>query len=521
MNKLLLVMAVFLLVGVANAAISWEPTVVDPNTGAADWSLTTSWRGGVVPVAGDVVLFREYSGVECRVTGDETANNVRVGRRGHYPGPLRIMPGGTLTCSANNSFVGDDYVGHMVVERGGSFYSVTAPGINIGDEVNATGSSLTINGGVVTSDGFVSLASEGGGGIIDLNGGLIEADSAEGDELMWGENNTVDISFGKIVVHEDITTDVAEEIAAGRLTAFDGAGTVAYSYDGDATTITSIDDPLERYPTYDDVVQPGFVDLSWVNLEPNAPGGQVWVDVWFGSDPNTPFPDTWDKVVDAETTDTVQVSAPVGEGGLKEYIWQVVTYRYGDPANGQYNYGDDPNLNGYPVDEGMMMYFAASDDEPPSVVMDTPPTATWINEPIPLQATVYDDGKSAVTVTWTSDEDPNAVFDPPTTVIPAQASYQLTGIAVTTSVTVDYQSGTFTVTATVSDLNPLDKTDSGTVEHHCSGTPCGATRNQVGLAADHPDDIDGDCMHDLADYGAIAEYYGTPGYALTEPQVIP
>ena len=146
--------------------------------------------------------------------------------------------------------------------------------------------------------------------------------------------------------------------------------------------------------------------------------------------------------------------------------------------------------------------------------------ATWIDEPTPLQATMYDDGKSAVPVTWTAD-DPNAVFDPPTTVIPAQATYKLTGIPVTTSVTCDYPSGQFIVTATVSDLNPLDETDSDRVMVNCAATACQATRGPVGQGADHPADFDGDCMHNLVDYAAIAEMWGADGYALTEPQVIP
>lgn len=511
MKKLLLVMVVFLLVGVANAAINWEPTVVDPTTGTADWSLTTSWGGGSVPVAGDVVIFREYSGVECQVTGDEAAANVRIGRRGDYSGPLRIMPGGTLTCGENRSYVGDDYVGHMVVERGGTFDG-SGSAIRVGDNSGALGSTLTINGGTVitTTDSF-SLALGGGGGDVDLNGGLIEAYDGEGAEIMIGVDNTIDISFGKIVIHEDITTDVAEEIAAGRLTAFDGEGTVAYSLNGNTTTITSTDDPLSRFPTYDELVQVGDVDLSWVNLAPvgvpaNPAPTEVWVDVYYGTDVSSLALVGSGKELNLTTA---PVSAPVTD----EHVWRVDTYRNGDPSTFDYEV-NDPN---FVLDVGVTMYFIASDDEPPSVVINTPSTATWIDEPITLTATISDDDKSDVTIVWTSDEDPNAVFDPPTTTYPkGTVTYPLVS---TTSVTVDYQTNYFTVTATVSDLNPLGETDSYTVEHHCAGTPCGAARSQFDLDAANPADLDGDCDHDLADFAIIAEDYDATGYALTEAQV--
>jgi hypothetical protein len=70
-------------------------------------------------------------------------------------------------------------------------------------------------------------------------------------------------------------------------------------------------------------VPAGNVELSWTNRPPNV-GSDVWVDVWFGTDPNklNPFAD-YTKVVDAgENTTSVTVDA----SAIGTFYWQVDTY---------------------------------------------------------------------------------------------------------------------------------------------------------------------------------------------------
>ena len=87
-------------------------------------------------------------------------------------------------------------------------------------------------------------------------------------------------------------------------------------------------------------VQGGDVVLSWTNLPANV-GSDVWVDVWYGTDP-----EAMTKIVDAglNTTSTT-VNAPVAD----TYYWRVDSYLDGAPT-------------GDPVEE-MMFNFVVTDTD--------------------------------------------------------------------------------------------------------------------------------------------------------------
>ena len=59
----------------------------------------------------------------------------------------------------------------------------------------------------------------------------------------------------------------------------------------------------------------GNVNLTWTNL-PLTSGSDVWVDVWFGTDPATDFTKVVDK---GQNTTSVTVSAPA-DG---RYYWRI------------------------------------------------------------------------------------------------------------------------------------------------------------------------------------------------------
>ena len=159
----------------------------------------------------------------------------------------------------------------------------------------------------------------------------------------------------------------------------------------------------------------GDVDLSWTNMDPNNPGGPVYVDVWFGTEPNKLHPGyDMTKVVAANPADpdrtTWTVSAPT-EG---TYYWQINSYIYGVA------HINEPNAI-----EGPLWSFYAVEDAPPSSVDAGVPMITWSGQPVPLDATVVDDGKSALTYLWTADApvgvtvafDPGAAVEDPTVTI--------------------------------------------------------------------------------------------------------
>ncbi|MHC4742999.1 MAG: fibronectin type III domain-containing protein [Planctomycetota bacterium] len=134
------------------------------------------------------------------------------------------------------------------------------------------------------------------------------------------------------------------------------SGTAGYGI-GDATMTQvsgervfhiDLEHPMSPSPLSGATVPAGDVDLSWTNLPPNV-GNDVWVDVWFGTDPVTDFV----KVVDAGlNTTSVTVNAPVGD----TYYWRVDSYLEGAPTGDPVEssvfifYVDDTDGDGLPDD---------------------------------------------------------------------------------------------------------------------------------------------------------------------------
>jgi len=248
----------------------------------------------------------------------------------------------------------------------------------------------------------------------------------------------------------------------------------------------------------DPVGEATTVQLEWDNLLPDTEGEAVYVDVWFGTDPNS---GAYTKVVDAELNETTVI---VNTPSLGMYYWQVDTYAYGDPDVVDYDTTPaDPNAIAIPVIEGPIYSFEMLADMPPSVVIDTTTTVTWKNVPIQLNSTVTDDGVTPVDFLWEAD-DPNAVFSPSAT-------------DEDPTVTVDYASGLFNVTVTVGDGTYPDA-DSASVELDCRQDACAASR--LGLGLDIGADIDEDCAVGLPDIVLLAAKWVSE-YAAPAPFITP
>ena len=81
--------------------------------------------------------------------------------------------------------------------------------------------------------------------------------------------------------------------------------------------------PTDPFPAFGITVPAGDVELSWTNLPANV-GTDVYVDVWFGTDP-----ESLTQVIDAGlNTASVTVSAPVAD----TYYWQANSYLNGAPT---------------------------------------------------------------------------------------------------------------------------------------------------------------------------------------------
>ena len=140
--------------------------------------------------------------------------------------------------------------------------------------------------------------------------------------------------------------------------------------------------------------------LIWTNMDP-VDGNDVYVDVWFGTEPNDlhPVPD-FDLVVEKGlNTESwiVDVSVP------DTYYWQVNSW-----VNGA------AHINDANMIIGSVLSFDASDDRAPTVEIHTPAMMTWSDNPLTLEATVTDSGLSELTYGWTAE--PDGIGDPNLTV---------------------------------------------------------------------------------------------------------
>jgi hypothetical protein len=409
----------------------------------------------------------------------------------------------------------------------------------LGESAGVTGI-VDVYGTLNMTANNIYLGGKDGVGIGKLNvrgNGVANFRAFSTDRLETGPGSTLDISSnGRAVVAGNETGNAEARIAAGDITGYGVVGNVILTNEGGETTITAGDDPLDRLPEYEDYVGTGDVDLSWINLDSYPSGGDVWIDVWFGTDMTWVMPtdanlpgDYADfvKYVDAELgTIDDGVTVPAPDDG-KDYIWRVDTYRDGDPATatpGHYediviagnplhpdpNFWDDEIIPAlYEVDEGLLMRFTALDDMPPSVVIDTEFTAVAKNVPIQLDITVTDDGESTVTFLWESN-DPNAVFRDPGTGLEDNTIENPT-------VEVNYASRRFNVTVTVSDGTNPDA-DSDSVGLYVAEDECDASRS--GMDLDIPGDIDEDCSVGLSDIAMLAAKWADE-YAATVPFLTP
>lgn len=230
------------------------------------------------------------------------------------------------------------------------------------------------------------------------------------------DDNAGEVTVGTLLAEDDSSVTIADDTF--------GLSTVVYTYDpadaallGQNLQIRLIAVPGSGEVDFDDVRLDAFLDLnpspannaivdpagnlelSWSNLDPNTPGDPVFVDVWFGTDPNKLDSLHYTKVVPAgENTTSVIVDASL-EG---TYYWQVDSHIYGAD-----------HINDANMIKGSVYTFEAASDFPPSVVqIDTSDMITWSGQEIQLDTTVADDGMSQLSYAWSAYPADGVVFTP-------------------------------------------------------------------------------------------------------------
>lgn len=502
-KKIIVMLFVFVLVaftGTVNAAF-WDAPVGDPNN---QWDIARQWDPDGVPLITTKVQFSRDR-AECIVRTAAVSGQLVVGDNGpdDIVHRLTIIDGGSLVCGGTAwAAAGYNRNSIVTVEEGGSLDSVRRFGVGlVGGPVGIPQTSyLNINGGDMTVDGDLQIGTLADAtrsdhtGIVNVFAGTLYVTG----DLEYRDPGVgfIDIRYGTLTVDDDITTQVADlaDNVPPNLTAFGGAGTLHYDYDvtnPGKTTITATH-PMDPSPI-NTTVPTGDVVLSWTNLAPLV-GDTVYVDVWFGTDPNK-LGLNYSKVITAPTTGVNTTSVTVSAPANGIYYWQVDSYLNGA---GHIN---EPNMT-----EGDVWSFLASNDSSPTNVNAGVDMNTWVNEPVPLLGTYTDDGVSTVDITWTS-SNPSAVFNP-------SNDGGLTSNVANPTVVVDNAAGAVTLTFTVQDqLNPPVSDE---MIIYVYADACEAARIGAGLAGQYPLDVVADCVIDLKDLAAMAAIW-LEEYALTGP----
>jgi hypothetical protein len=532
--RVCIIVTVLLMAGLASAATGWN--AADPNDvlkGYADWNKATNWTAGIPGVTDSKGVFSGNVALECRVTGTAlTFADLAVGDNGStVPGRnlLRVMDGGTIKTTGGWAGVSYNTPGKLIVEEGGLCDFTGHFWIGVSNTVNSLGN-VVINGGTIQNGGSFNIGCALAPGTVTISkGGLLNMN--RGETVFIQPGSVMDIDFGTFVIGGDRTASCLTYKTDGRLKGFGVSGNVVYDYNVTnfgKTTVTAID-LMNRAPVYT-LVLPGSRALTWTNMAPIAPATDVWVDVWFGTDPNKLNPATYTKVLTkSKNATTVTVPAPLGTEDPTTYYWQVDSYLKGDPA-----LIGDPNVTA----TGLVTPFEVTGNTPPSVDPNTLRTATWIGEWTEIKMIVTDNGSSAVTVTWsaadTSGTDAGPIVDPNITwtagdtgpagikieggnkyqiTLPAGTTYPAT---VSAKVAIDYHAAQMSVTATVADGNPSGLTDAASVVLDCAIDACQATTGPVNLDDQHKGDVELDCQLNLSDFAVFARNW-LMNYQLTAP----
>ncbi len=501
-TRLICIISLVLALSLVGNVQAQTATWTDADPGDHLWSTPENWDAGL-PDSADWAKIRNGPPGATVANAGAVALKVHIG---YEEGSALTVDGGILTT------VEDVLLG----KNGGSgTLNMISGVINCGRDlevgggdpglINMTGGHIDVGDDFMIPEDITSTAE------VHLDGGTIYV---EGTFEMRADdgtmNGSMDITFGTLTIDHDVTALVQGHIDSGWITGFGVVGNVTLEVVNDDTVVTATADPLQRTPAYGaevNTVGDSNVDLSWANLDPNNPNDGVWVDVWFGTDV-----DALTLEVDAELNTTgVTVSAP---GNNQEYFWRIDTYRYGNPA--LVDYENDPN---FVVDEGILMVFTVVNDAPPTIVINTPRTVTWVNEPFLVEATVTDDGTSEVTVTWDTsiNSDPNEEYSDPVIVLPAGTTYP---VVVSTYLTVDFDKGSFAMRANAADSAGDNWSEE--VHHQCRADACAAAifwwqRDGGGVPQG---ELNADCAIDLGDLLLLVNEW-LDDYTILVPTEIP
>ncbi len=213
------VISVVLLLGMAGSALAIDSNW---NNNGSDrlWRNASNWSAGI-PTTDDKAAIRAKNTLGPIIDSSTTAvANVVVLSDHSSSGDTLDITGGSLTTG-----------GWFIIAYGGNNEGT----FNVSGGTTTVGSHLTVGrdgvghmnmtNGAVTVNGAFGIATLGGSGDVQLDGGTISCDS-----FTMAAGATMDITGGTLIVNGNITSTVSGYFTSNWITAYDGTGAVLYDY---------------------------------------------------------------------------------------------------------------------------------------------------------------------------------------------------------------------------------------------------------------------------------------------------
>jgi len=261
------IISAILLLGIVGSALA--DTDWNNGGGDRDWDNASNWSAGVPDSTVKVGIRANITNGPIIDSGTTAACDPLVcGDWGHF-GIIDITGGSLTTESWFILGYGADTVGTFNVGGG-----TTTVGSHL-DVGRAGTGHMNMTGGMVTvPNGAFGIATDGGSGDVQLDGGTISCDS-----FSMAAGATMDITGGTLIVDDNATSTIIGYITSGWLTAYEGTGVVVYDYGTTTTgktTISANPDP-GTIQGNGDVNQDRYVDTAdlllvaaeWLDPDPD------------------------------------------------------------------------------------------------------------------------------------------------------------------------------------------------------------------------------------------------------------
>ncbi len=477
------------------------------------WSKAANWSTGVVPNGTDQVIWMATANTApCLVeSGSYQINQLKLGEGSDGSNNGHLIVKGIITTADNWSGVGawGGNTGTLEVD-GGRFNTTGGGHMWCGNQGNGTlimrnGGQINIGvgGGAQLGLGWDGTTGVGRAFIYD---GLLTVNNWTTGSIHPSTPSFIDIHTGTLSIagyrfSPSFNNVTAVDLCAqdGRIRGFGDAkftkklnvdnpgnnnendiiNNVLLTWDGSRTIVTAVH-PQQPVPYLNDTVIYGDIEFSWNNWDPNRPGDSVFVDVWFGTDPNKLGANYTKKVVAMNVTGQSRSSAVISVPAPGTYYWQV------DTTNGVGSFH-----------EGDVFSFVAEAYKAPILTARSVITTMELL-PAVIPAAITNNSQAITSV--------NYVLLSDDLEFPAGANAVLTNTTTnnqnpTASLATD-MAGTYKVKLTVSDgITTLEKI----IEVDVYADACQAKKDSPSGWAANYYDRDADCDVDLNDFAVLAD----------------